>query len=368
MKNAQRVFCAVAAAAFLLSGYRTFAKGASQSGKNPSPAAETTRTITDMGGTQVVLPAKVTKVIDLWHANNQMVLLLNGADTLIGTTSVIKGLPWYAKIYPRIADVKAYTLQNSTGGYNTEEILMARPDVVITSAPQDAAVLRNAGINTVMVTFRDFAGLRECVKTTAAVFGGDAVRRSEEYLQYLDNNLKLTADRVADLKDSEKLKVYEVRGANPLETDGKISICTEWLTAAGAINAIAAFTDDNMATVTMETILKANPDVIIVAVQNAAGASGSQAIIQKIKTDKVWSTIPAVKNNRIYPNPVGTFLWARYSCEEALQVLWVAKTLYPDRFADIDMVQELSKFYKKFYDYDMDKSEAERMLAGLDPQ
>jgi iron complex transport system substrate-binding protein len=93
---------------------------------------------------------------------------------------VIKGLPWYAKIYPRIADVKAYTLQNSNGGYNTEEILLARPDVVITSAPQDAEILRNAGINTVMVTFRDFDGLRECVKTTASVFGDEAYARSRD--------------------------------------------------------------------------------------------------------------------------------------------------------------------------------------------
>jgi iron complex transport system substrate-binding protein len=325
------------------------------------------RTITDMGNTAVELPAKVTKVIDLWHANNQVVLLLGGADTLIGTTTVIKGLPWYAKIYPRIADVKAYTLQNSTGGYNTEEILLARPDVVITSAPQDAVTLRNAGINTVMVTFRDFDGLRECVKTTAAIFGDEAVKRSEEYLKYFDNNLKRVNDRIGNLKESEKLKVYEIRGTNPLDTDGKDSICTEWLKAAGGINAIADVANDNMTTVTMETILNAKPDVILVAVQNAAGANGSQAIIEKIKKDPVWSTIPAVRNNKIYPNPVGTFLWARYSCEEALQVLWVAKTLYPDRFTDIDMVKEVQGFYKKFYNYDMSNAEAERMLAGLDP-
>ena len=105
--------------------------------------------------------------------------------------------------------------------------------------------------------------------------------------------------------------------------------------------------------------------MIIVAVQNAAG--GSAAIIERIKNDRAWSSVAAVKNSRIYANPVGTFLWARYSCEEALQVLWVAKTLYPDLFADIDMVREVRDFYKKFYSHDISVDEAGRMLAGLDP-
>ena len=193
------------------------------------------RIITDMGGTQVSLSAVLTKVINLWHANNQVVLFLGGADTLIGTTSVIRGLPWYAKVYPRISEVKPYTLQTSAGSYNTEEILMARPDVVICSSPQNAAILRNAGINTVMVTFRDFAGLRECVKTTAAVLGGSAPVRAEEFLACLDKNINRVRDRVGHLKETEKLKVYEIRGANPLDTDGRISICTEWVSTAGGI-------------------------------------------------------------------------------------------------------------------------------------
>jgi iron complex transport system substrate-binding protein len=335
--------------------------------KDNSAASSTTRTITDMGGTAVELPGTVTKVINLWHANNQMVLLLGGADTLIGTTSVIKGLPWFARIYPRISEVKPYVLQSGAGGYNTEEILMARPDVVIVSGPQDAEILRNVGITAVMVTFRDFDGLRKTVITTADILGGNAPAKAQEYLRYLDNNIKRVQDRVSSLKESEKLKVYEIRGTNPLDTDGRISICTEWLGVAGGINAIAGATDENQATVTMEAVLQANPDVIIVGVQNAAGANGSTAIIERVKTDRAWSTIPAVKNNRIYANPVGTFLWARYSCEEALQVLWVGKTLYPDRFQDIDMVKEVQGFYKQFYNYDMSVAEAELMLAGQDP-
>jgi iron complex transport system substrate-binding protein len=148
-----------------------------------------------------------------------------------------------------------------------------------------------------------------------------------------------------------------------------VSICTEWLSAAGGLNAIADVAEDNQTTVTMEEILKADPDYIIVSIQNAVGATqNSQTIIDKIKSSPEWSTIKAVKEGRIYANPVGTFLWARYSCEEALQVLWVAKLLHPDKFKDIDMAAKVREFYKTFYDYDMTANDAERMLAGLNPQ
>ena len=323
-------------------------------------AADAVRTIIDQAGTEVVLPYEVNSIIDLWHANNQVVLLLGGADKLVGTTSVIQKLPWYAQVYPRIKDVPVYTI--NTSEFNAEEILKANPDVVITSNANDAENLRNAGITTVLVTFRDFDGLKETVRITGDVLGSDAVQRAEEYIKYFDGNLKMLSERLGNLTEEEKPKVYQVRSANLLETDGKVSICTQWIEAAGGINAIADVSEDNQSTVTMEEILKADPDVIVI------GAQEAQPIIEAIKSDPAWSTIKAVAEDRIYPNPVGTFLWSRYSCEESLQVLWLAKLLHPDKFEDLDMVNEVQNFYKTFYDYDMIDEEAELMLQGLDPQ
>jgi iron complex transport system substrate-binding protein len=329
--------------------------------------AAATRKVVDMGGTEVTLPNEVKRVIDLWHANNQVVLLLGGADKLVGTTEVIAALPWYGKVYPRIKDVKPFT-GSSTSGFNTEEILAAKPDVVIVSTPKDAETLRNAGITTVFVSFRDFDGLKETVRVTARVLGGDAEERAEKFIKYFDGNLKLVKDKLGDLQEKDKPKVYEVRSPNPLDTDGRVSICTEWLAAAGGINAIADVAEDNQTTVTMEAILKADPDFVIVGTQNAIGSQNADPIVEKIKSAPEWSTVKAVKEGRLYTNPVGTFLWSRYSCEEALQVLWVAKLLHPDKFKDIDMVKETQKFYKTFYNYEISNSDAERMLGGYDPQ
>ena len=52
-----------------------------------------THTITDIGGAQVQLPTEVKRIADLWPANNQVVLMLGGADKLVATTQYVQTLP-----------------------------------------------------------------------------------------------------------------------------------------------------------------------------------------------------------------------------------------------------------------------------------
>ncbi|WP_020590284.1 hypothetical protein [Desulfobacter curvatus] len=80
-----------------------------------------------------------------------------------------------------------------------------------------------------------------------------------------------------------------------------------------------------------------------------------------------WRDINAVKNGRVYVNPRGIYLWSVRSAEEALQILWAAKVIHPELFADLDMVAEVRKFHKKFYKYDLTADEAGRMLLALPP-
>jgi len=74
-----------------------------------------------------------------------------------------------------------------------------------------------------------------------------------------------------------------------------------------------------------------------------------------------------VKNNRIYANPTGTFPWDRYSAEEALQILWAAQLFHPERFADVDMITKTQDFYRKYYNYNLSKENAQQILKGLPP-
>ncbi|EJY6459065.1 hypothetical protein OGT28_002076 [Escherichia coli] len=75
----------------------------------------------------------------------------------------------------------------------------------------------------------------------------------------------------------------------------------------------------------------------------------AQNTIIAILSSPQWASVDAVIHHRVYVNPKGMFWWCRETSEEALQFLWLAKTLYPARFADVDIRKETREFYRQFF-------------------
>lgn len=84
--------------------------------------------VTDASRDVVKVPAKVEKIATLWYANNQIILMLGGADKIVATTDLIKNNKWFAHIYPRISSIP-----NGVNGKDlqVEELIKLSPDVVI---------------------------------------------------------------------------------------------------------------------------------------------------------------------------------------------------------------------------------------------
>ena len=88
---------------------------------SPTTATPKTRTITDAAGRVVEIPYVVTRVADAWPANNGMVLMLGGADKLVGTVRQAQNQPWLRKLYPRIMDVPVVI--NASNDVNIETLI-----------------------------------------------------------------------------------------------------------------------------------------------------------------------------------------------------------------------------------------------------
>lgn len=322
--------------------------------------------ITDVEGNKIELPDNVQRVADLWHANNQIVLLLGGANKLVGTTISIAANPWYSKVYLNIKNVPVLTNGETI---QTEELLSHKPDAVLLSKKSMLTEVEQAGLKGVRVSFQDFDGLKKTVRITADVLGDKApeiaenyIKELENYIKELENNIQFVEARLKGLKDEQRPTVLHItKGSDLLMIDGGKSMIGEWIKLAGGKSVLPD--EANMVTVTVESIIQANPDVIII------GSSGNkaQAAIEKIKADLAWQSISAVKNNRIYANPTGTFPWDRYSAEKALQILWAAQLFHPEQFKDLNMVEKTQAFYKKYYGYALSKENAEQILKGLSP-
>ena len=315
--------------------------------------------ITDVDGNKIDIPDRVERVADLWHANNQIVLLLGGADKLVATTTSIAANPWYAEVYPNIKNVPVLTNGETI---QVEELLSQKPEAVLLSKKSMLTEVNQAGLKGVRVSFQDFDGLKKTVRITADVLGDKAPAVAESYIKELEDNIQFVESRIKDVKEAQRPTVLHItKGTDLLMIDGGKSMIGEWIKMAGGKSVLPD--EANMVTVTMESIVEANPDVIII------GSSGNkaQAAIEKIKSDPSWQSISAVKNNRVYANPTGTFSWDRYSAEEALQILWTAQLFHPEKFKDVDMVEKTQAFYKKYYHYELSKENAQQILKGQKP-
>ena len=338
------------------------ASASSASAEASSAAAASgaaTQTITDLKGDTVEVPTEINKIADLWHAHNQIVLMLGAGPKLVGTTENFKKRAWANVVFPDLANVEPLVTGTGAGEVNYEEALKLQPDVVFASDPDVTDNARKQGLTTVNAMFQDYDGLRNDVNLTAQVLGAEAQDIAKEWEQVLDDNINLVAERMKDVADADKVKVLHIVRPDSFTTvDGLNNIVDEWIKLAGGVNALTA--EGNMIEVTMEDIVKADPEVIIIG-------SGAAQAVKDLMADSAWSGITAVKNGAVYANPSGVFAWDRYSGEEALQVIWAAKKLNPDKFEDIDMEQVTKDFYMQFYGYQLSDDEVAKILNGEDP-
>ena len=319
-----------------------------------------TKVIKDVDGQEVTVPVTPERVANLWHANNQVVLTLGGAPKLSATTHYVTTIPWFRQVYPDITKVP--TPISANNDLNMEALLATKPDVVLVSNEKQAEAVRQAGLTAVRVGFSDMNGLMQTVNLTAEVLGTQgAYERAQKYNAYMQKNLKLIEERLKDLPDSERPKVMHIgSGTKVQNVSGSGIVIDEWIKIAGGQNVAADL--EGMKDVSMEQITSYAPEVIII------GGDASAKGVQTIQSDAAWKDVPAVKNGKIIRNPYGTFNWDRYSTEAALQVLWAAKTLHPQKFADIDMVKETQEFYSTFFGYSLSADDAQRILAGEAPE
>ena len=167
--------------------------------------------------------------------------------------------------------------------------------------------------------------------------------------------MALVAERLKGLPAGERVRVYHSMG-NPLFTSGKPSLNQDWMDLAGAENVAERWFDGKprrSGEVALEQIVAANPAAIVAMNRRDADA---------ITASPRWASVDAVVHHRVYVNPKGMFWWCRETSEEALQFLWLAKTLYPQRFADVDMRRETRDFYRQFFGITLSEAQLNDVL------
>ena len=110
----------------------------------------------------------------------------------------------------------------------------------------------------------------------------------------------------------------------------------------------------------MEQIYKWNPDVILITTMTETIA---EDILNNSIEGQDWSQIEAVKNGKVFKEPLGVFHWFPPSGDAPLMANWMAQTLHLDLFI-YSMSDEIKLYYENFCGYKLTQEQIEGILTS----
>ena len=323
-------------------------------------------TITDQNGMEATIPANPSRLVTT-ALPLPSIYALTGApiENLVGvhpgSTSAIENSVMSA-MYPQLAGI-ADNFINGTD-VNVEELLKLEPDVVLYWAEylEQYEAMINAGITAVGVKTQDNGNVLSTLESWLSIMGEifGTTGNVEEVIKYGRKLESEIEEKTANIPEEDRQKVLYLY--NHSEDD--ISVCGNnfygqyWIDAAGGINVAV---DLNGATsVNMEQIYEWNPDIIIITTFTE---TMPEDLYNNTIDGQDWSHIDAVKNGKVYKEPLGVYRWFPPSGDAPLMLMWMAETLYPEVF-DYDMEEEIKEYYERFYNYELEAEQIEGILSA----
>lgn len=324
----------------------------------PPAQGEKTHTIlvTDSYGRQVAVPEKVERIACLWNFAGYAVGLLGRGADLVAVQSGIKRDVLFRQLVPEILDA---AVPKSSGAINIEELMLIKPDLVIIRGVTDEKELEKLEKSQIPFLFIEFTNIFEQQQAMSII--GKAIgceREATDYNNYYQEIIAKIEHVVKDIPEDERIKIYHAE-KEATRTISEDSLAADWSRLTGCIN-VSVGEDikisDNNYYASLEQILYWDPEVIICNEKSARDI---------ITANPQWSGIQAVQDGKVYQLPQGISRWGHpNSVETPLVMLWMAKTVYPEKFIHINMEEEVRNFYRIFFQVELDDAIIEQILSG----
>lgn len=221
---------------------------------------------------------QVKRIISLTPSITENIYLIGADDKLVGCTS-----------YCTQAVAAGVQQVGSTVEVNVEKIVTLQPDLVLAmelTKPQDIASLKKLGIRVEIInTPKNFTEI--CEQTIRI---GKLVGNTSEAEKLIQSSKSIVEDIRNNSKNLSKSKIFFQIGANPIFTVLQNTFMDDYISICNGENIAAGMTKGTM---TRESILIKNPDVIIIATMGGFGE----------EEQKVWNTytgMSAVKNKKVF--------------------------------------------------------------------
>lgn len=330
------------------------------------PAAEPEEiTITDMIGREVtVIPGSYKRVVCIGAGALRMysyigdVSLLCGVEDIDNTT-----LDERPKMFDSVARpyVLAFGDTFSTlpscgvGGPNAqaaeaEKILSCNPDIVISEyedVDKENALQEQLGVPVITLKAGPNGVFDDAFKNTMTMLGTIFCNeeKAEKLVSFIDSEAAEISSRTADVKDEDKPGVY-ICGLGNWGTTNQLMTAQNYISfnIANVRNVVTDLEKNGIQAIEEEKFVALGDDMDII-IMDAAAVKNIKPLYAEDPT--MFDACKAWQNGEVYLEMAYNAYYTNY--EIALINTWfIAKTVYPDLFEDIDITEKTNEITEMF--------------------
>lgn len=276
------------------------------------PQARYPLVVTDGLGRQVTINARPERVLSFAPSNTETLYGLGLGDRIVGVDQFSD--------FP--AEVAGKPKAGGVTDPNYERIAELAPDLVFTIGIGDDVIKRfeELGMTVVVVQPKTLAETVDSVRFIGRIM--DADDAAAELAADMESDIAAIKDRVKDLTDDQRPRVFYEVWPDPLMTAGPGSFINDLIAAAGGRN-IAANSDQAWAQFSLEAVVAGDPEVIITTFPGT---------IDDLKANarSGWQDLTAVRQGRVALIDQNLVSRPGPRLVDALEIF--AQAIHPDRF------------------------------------
>lgn len=329
----------------------------------PSPIPSSL-TVTDALGREVTFATPPQRIVVAGKATIMIVdalyLFPEGLQRLAAVGPTGQGGDFLPIVDPNAAS-KA-TLGSEAG---PEQIAAAQPDLVILKSylrEKLGKPIEDLGIPVFYVSLEMPEQYFTELRALGQVLGNP--ERAEEVIAFYRERVDRVHTRVADIPDDQKPRVVLLKhSAKGGETAYSVPpegwMQTREVQMAGGRPAWLDVQGSGWTVVTLEQVAAWDPDQVYVIDYFGDPVQA----VEKLRADPVAQNLRAMQDEQVFAFPKDTYSWDQPDTRWILGLQWLASHIHPDRFADLDIMQEFVTFYRTLYR--LDDSAIEGQLRPL---
>lgn len=313
---------------------------------------------TDSLGREFDLPDNLDRIVPSGNLA-QLVLYSVAPERIVGWSSQLSGS---AKEYfvQDVVNLPVFgTFYGKKANLNKEALMSAAPDVVIDMGEikgtkeemtKELDDLQRDVMIPVIFIEAYLDNTPEVFRTLGTLL--DEEEKCEELALFAEDALKMAENARKNITDP--VTVYYSSSEDGLDAIAEGNFHGEVIEKVGAKNVVPSSFGSSSNKVSIEQLFIWDPEVIILT---------SPEAYDEVTTSRTWRHLSAVKNDRVYlmPSEPYPFIDNPPATNRVIGIYWLGNLLYPELYP-IDVVDKTIEFYSLYYNHELSREDAERIL------